>query len=89
MAVLPGREAGFGLSPNNGSTGHYMDPTNADLAAVLANATAATPDLGDSIQPTFPTAEWKAIVDVVSGASSIQDALANAAAAQHADQMGQ
>ena len=82
-------EAGFGLSPNNGSTGHYMDPTNADLAAVLANAKAATPDLGDSIQPTFPTAEWKAIVDVVSGASSIQDALANAAAAQHADQMGQ
>jgi alpha-glucoside transport system substrate-binding protein len=79
-------QSGFGLSPNAGSAGNYANPTNADLAAILANATAATPDLGDSIQPTFPTAEWGAIVDVISGASDVQTALDGAAAAQAADQ---
>lgn len=78
-------QSGFGLSPNNGSEGNYSDPISADLAAVLANAAAATPDLGDSIQPTFGAAEWEAIVDVVSGASDIPTALAAAASAQQAD----
>jgi alpha-glucoside transport system substrate-binding protein len=77
--------SGFGLSPNGGSAGHYSDATSSDLADLLANASAATPDLGDSIQPTFPTAEWGAIVDVVSGASDVPTALAGAAAAQAAD----
>ncbi|MCW5876116.1 MAG: carbohydrate ABC transporter substrate-binding protein [Anaerolineales bacterium] len=76
---------GFGLSPNNGSAGNYGDATSADLAAVLANASAATPDIGDSIQPSFGAAEWRAIVAVVSGASSIADALGGAAAAQQSD----
>lgn len=78
---------GFGLSPNGGSEGNYADATNADLAATLTNASAATGDLGDSIQPTFPTAEWTAIVDIISGASDIGTALAAAAAAQ-ADDLG-
>lgn len=77
--------AGFGLSPNAGSAGNYTDATAADLAAVLANAEGAAPDVGDSIQPTFGSAEWTAIVDVISGASSIEAALAVAAAAQAAD----
>ncbi|QYK50239.1 MAG: carbohydrate ABC transporter substrate-binding protein [Anaerolineales bacterium] len=77
---------GFGLSPNNGSAGNYADPINAALADVLAGASAATPDIGDSIQPSFGSAEWRAIVDVVSGASSIDAALAGAAEAQAADQ---
>ncbi|MDA1330748.1 MAG: ABC transporter substrate-binding protein [Chloroflexi bacterium] len=76
---------GFGLSPNNGSEGNYSDATNADLAAVLANAAGFTPDIGDSIQPSFGSAEWGAIVDVVSGASSIDAALAGAAGAQASD----
>jgi alpha-glucoside transport system substrate-binding protein len=77
---------GFGLSPNSGSAGNYADPINAALADVLATASAATPDIGDSIQPSFGSAEWAAIVDVVSGASSVQAALDAAAAAQAADQ---
>ncbi|MBX3003342.1 MAG: carbohydrate ABC transporter substrate-binding protein [Anaerolineales bacterium] len=77
---------GFGLSPNSGSAGNYADPINAALAEVLAGASAATPDIGDSIQPSFGSAEWRAIVDVVSGASSIDAALAGAADAQAADQ---
>lgn len=77
---------GFGLSPNNGSAGNYADPINAALADVLAGASAATPDIGDSIQPSFGSAEWQAIVDVVSGASSIDAALTGAAEAQAADQ---
>ena len=78
-------ESGFGLSPNAGSNGHYANQTNADLAAVLADASAATPDLGDSIQPLFAPAEWQAIIDVVSGASDIPTALDTAAAAQASD----
>ncbi|UYN91348.1 MAG: carbohydrate ABC transporter substrate-binding protein [Anaerolineales bacterium] len=77
---------GFGLSPNSGSAGNYADPINAALADVLAGASAATPDIGDSIQPSFGSAEWRAIVDVVSGAASIDAALAGAAEAQAADQ---
>lgn len=77
--------AGFGLSPNAGSAGNYADETAADLAAVLANAQGAAPDVGDSIQPTFGSAEWTAIVDVISGASTIEAALGVAAAAQAAD----
>ena len=77
---------GFGLSPNGGSEGSYADATSADLAATLANASAAVPDMGDSIQPSFGgSAEWAAIVDVVSGASDIGTALATAAEAQASD----
>jgi alpha-glucoside transport system substrate-binding protein len=76
---------GFGLSPNNGALGNYSDPINAKLAEVLAGASGSTPDIGDSIQPSFGSAEWTAIVDVISGASTIEAALAQAAAAQAAD----
>jgi alpha-glucoside transport system substrate-binding protein len=81
-------QTGFGLSPNSGSAGNYADPISAALADVLAGASAATPDIGDSIQPSFGSAEWQAIVDVVSGASSIEAALDQAAAAQASDQGG-
>jgi alpha-glucoside transport system substrate-binding protein len=81
-------QTGFGLSPNSGSAGNYADPISAALADVLASASAATPDIGDSIQPSFGSAEWQAIVDVVSGASSIEAALEQAAAAQASDQGG-
>jgi alpha-glucoside transport system substrate-binding protein len=76
----------FGLSPNTGSSGNYSDAANSQLAEMLFTASAVVPDLGDGIQPTFGgSAEWEAIVNVVSGASSIEAALDAAAAAQASD----
>jgi alpha-glucoside transport system substrate-binding protein len=75
---------GFGFTPNLGASTSDYGADQAALADFLASG-AASPDLGDSIQPTFGSAEWRAIVDTVSGASSIEAALADAAAAQAAD----
>jgi alpha-glucoside transport system substrate-binding protein len=75
---------GFGFTPNLGASTSDYGADQAALADFLASG-AASPDLGDSIQPTFGSAEWRAIVDAVSGASSIEAALADAAAAQAAD----
>jgi alpha-glucoside transport system substrate-binding protein len=77
--------AGFDLSPNMASAGFYTDAQLAKKAAALESATGFTPDLGDSITPTFGVAEFTAITDIVSGASDIPSALADAAAAQASD----
>ncbi len=75
-------EVGFDLSPNNHATRAYKDPQLAKKALALATAAGFTPDIGDTIPGGFGKAEWQAIVDVVSGAATIDVALANAADAQ-------
>jgi alpha-glucoside transport system substrate-binding protein len=77
-------QVGFGFTPNLGASPSDYPAAQTSLAELLASG-AASPDLGDSIQPTFGSAEWAAIVDVISGASDIPTALAKAAAAQAAD----
>ena len=72
---------GFDLSPNKQATGSYTDVQLGKKAEALASAAGFTPDMGDSI-PNWGSAEWEAIVDVVSGASPIDVALDNAAEAQ-------
>jgi len=78
-------QAGFDLSPNNHATRAYTDAQLLKKALALATAAGFTPDIGDTIQPSFGSAEWAAIVDVISGASDIPTALAQAAAAQAED----
>lgn len=75
---------GFGFTPNLGASPSDYAEDQTALAEFLASG-AASPDLGDSIQPSFGSAEWEAIVSVVSGAASIEAALDAAAAAQAAD----
>ena len=75
---------GFGFTPNLGASPADYPEGQQALAEFLASG-AASPDLGDSIQPTFGSAEWTAIVNIVSGAQSIEAALSDAAAAQAAD----
>ena len=78
-------QAGFDLSPNNHATRAYTDAQLLKKALALATAAGFTPDIGDTIQPSFGSAEWAALVDVISGASDIPTALAQAAAAQAED----
>ena len=76
--------SGFGFTPNQGASPADYPEAQQGLAELLASG-AASPDLGDAIQPTFGSAEWQAIQDIVGGASTIEAALALAAAAQQAD----
>jgi alpha-glucoside transport system substrate-binding protein len=62
----------------------YTDAALAKKADILATATGFTPDIGDSIPGGFGTAEWKAIVDYVNDATTLEAALAAAAAVQAA-----
>lgn len=78
---------GFALSPNKGAAGNYADIQLAKSAEILATASGFTPDIGDSIPGGFGSAEWAAIIEVVSG-GDIADALAEAAAVQ-AEALGQ
>ncbi|MDF1513563.1 MAG: ABC transporter substrate-binding protein [Anaerolineae bacterium] len=75
-------EVGFDLSPNKLAVGSYTDPSLAKKADILATATGFTPDIGDAIPGGFGKAEWKAIVDYVNGATSLDDALTEAAKVQ-------
>ena len=77
-------EVGFDLSPNMHAVGMYTDPALAKKADILASATGFTPDIGDSIPGGFGSAEWKAIVDYVNDAATLDAALAEAAAVQAA-----
>jgi alpha-glucoside transport system substrate-binding protein len=77
-------EVGFDLSPNKHAVGMYTDAALAKKADILATATGFTPDIGDSIPGGFGTAEWKAIVDYVNDATTLEAALAAAAAVQAA-----
>jgi alpha-glucoside transport system substrate-binding protein len=73
---------GFDLTPNSAGAGNYADVQLAKKGDALASASGFTPDIGDSIPSGFGSAEWTAIVDVVSGASEIPAALSAAAAVQ-------
>jgi len=74
-------EVGFDLSPNTKAAEAYTDPALLKKAAILANATGFTPDIGDTIPGGFGKAEWKAIVDYVNGAD-LDKVLAEAAKVQ-------
>ncbi len=77
-------EAGFDLSPNKHAVGSYTDPALAKKADILAGTSGFTPDIGDTIPGGFGSAEWKAIVDYVNDAATLDAALAEAAAVQAA-----
>ena len=72
---------GFDLSPNNHATRAYENAQLQKKALALATAAGFTPDIGDSI-PNWGSAEWKALVDVISDAADIPTALKAAADAQ-------
>jgi alpha-glucoside transport system substrate-binding protein len=72
---------GFDLSPNRAAVGNYANEQLANKGGILANATGFAPDIGDSVPGGFGSAEWTAIVDVVSG-GDVRNALADAAAVQ-------
>ena len=72
---------GFALTPNNAGRGHYVDEALAKNSEILAGASGFTPELGDTIQPGFGSAEWAAIIDVIQG-GDINDALTDATAVQ-------
>ncbi len=74
-------KATFGLSPNKGATGNYVDPALQKLGDALANTKGFTPDIGDTIPGGFGSAEWKAIVDYLNG-GDLDKALSDAAAVQ-------
>lgn len=74
-------EVGFDLTPNSAGAEAYTDASLLKKAAILAEATGFTPDIGDTIPGGFGSAEWKAIVDFVNGAD-LAEALAEAAAVQ-------
>ena len=73
--------ATFGLSPNNGATGHYTDPALAKLGDAIANTKGFTPDMGDTIPGGFGSAEFKGISEFVNG-GDLATILSNLAAAQ-------
>ena len=77
-------EVGFDLSPNKHAVGTYADSSLAKKADILATAIGFTPDIGDAIPGGFGKAEWKAIVDYVNDAATLDAALAEAAAVQAA-----
>ncbi len=74
-------KATFGLSPNKGAAGNYTDPALQKLGQALATTKGFTPDIGDTIPGGFGSAEWKAIVDYLSG-GDLDKALSDAAAVQ-------
>jgi alpha-glucoside transport system substrate-binding protein len=74
-------KATFGLSPNKGATGNYVDPALQKLGQALAETKGFTPDMGDTIPGGFGSAEWKAIVEYLNG-GDLDKALSDAAAVQ-------
>lgn len=72
----------FGLTPNTAGLPLYDPSTDlGKLAAILSEATAFTPDIGDTIPGGFNNAEWTAIVNYINGAD-LQAELDRAAAVQ-------
>jgi alpha-glucoside transport system substrate-binding protein len=74
-------KAGFDLTPNTAGEMAYTDAALLKKAKILAGATGFTADLGDTIPGGFGSAEWKAIVDYLSG-GDLDAALADVAAVQ-------
>jgi alpha-glucoside transport system substrate-binding protein len=72
----------FGLTTNTAGLALYDETTAlGKLAQILSEATAFTPDIGDTIPGGFNNAEWTAIIDYLSG-TDLQQALDQAAAVQ-------
>jgi len=71
-------QVGFDLTPNMAGSAAYTDPALLKKAAILANATGFTPDIGDSIPGGFGSAEFSGITEYVNGGDldSILDNLA-------------
>ena len=74
-------KANFGVSPNKGAAGNYVQPDLVKYGEMLANTKGFTPDLGDTIPGGFGKAEWTAIVNFVNG-KPLDPELANVAKAQ-------
>jgi alpha-glucoside transport system substrate-binding protein len=75
-------QVGFGVTPNMAGFGNYEEGTAlGKTASILEGAAGFTPDIGDTIPGGFGTAEWKAIIDYLSGVD-LQQALDQAAAVQ-------
>lgn len=73
---------GFGLTSSTAGLPLYDETTAlGKLAQILSDATAFTPDIGDSIPGGFNNAEWTAIIDYLNG-GDLQQALDQAAAVQ-------
>jgi alpha-glucoside transport system substrate-binding protein len=73
---------GFGLTTNTAGLPLYDQSTAlGKLAQMLSEATAFTPDIGDSIPGGFNNAEWTAIIDYLNG-GDLQAALDQAAQVQ-------
>ena len=67
-------EEGFGLTPNTAGLPLYDENTAlGQLAQILSNAEAFTPDIGDSIPGGFNNAEWTAIINYLNGADLQQE----------------
>jgi alpha-glucoside transport system substrate-binding protein len=74
-------EVGFDNTPNSAGDGAYTNEALEARAGILAGAQGFTPDIGDTIPGGFGSAEWAAIISVVSG-GDIQEALDAAAQVQ-------
>jgi alpha-glucoside transport system substrate-binding protein len=79
--------ATFGLSPNSGATGNYVDPALQKLGDAIATTQGFTPDIGDTIPGGFGSAEFQGISEFVNG-GDLATILDNLAAAQ-AEGLGQ
>jgi alpha-glucoside transport system substrate-binding protein len=73
--------ATFGLSPNLGAAGNYVDPALQKLGDAIANTQGFTTDIGDTIPGGFGSAEFQGISEYVNG-GDLDAILADLAAAQ-------
>ena len=60
-------KASFGLSPNKGAAGNYVDPSLVRGGDILANTKGFTPDIGDTIPGGFGTTEFQGVTSFVNG----------------------
>ncbi len=74
--------ATFGLSPNKGAAGNYVDPALQKLGDAIATTQGFTTDIGDTIPGGFGSAEFQGISEFVNGGdlASILSGLAEAQA---------
>jgi alpha-glucoside transport system substrate-binding protein len=59
--------ATFGLSPNKGAAGNYVDPALQKLGDAISTTQGFTTDIGDTIPGGFGSAEFQGITDYVNG----------------------
>ena len=78
--------ATFGLSPNKGAAGNYVDPALQKLGEAVATTQGFTTDIGDTI-PSFGSAEFTAVSEYVNGGDL--DALLADLAAKQAEGLNQ